>query len=96
MTVIIQVGKRLRRYSHRQQERLANLTSVLQETVYGIRVVKAFAMEAFERRKFYEESERLFREIGELFGKSTSMAQKLVHAAREKVRRCLERKGMEP
>jgi RNA polymerase sigma-70 factor, ECF subfamily len=39
---------------------------------------------------------KLFREIGELFGKSTSMAQKLVHAAREKIRVCLERKGVEP
>ncbi len=39
---------------------------------------------------------KLFREIAELFDKSTSMAQKLVHAAREKVRACLERKGVEP
>jgi ATP-binding cassette, subfamily B, bacterial MsbA len=61
--VIVRIGKRLRRYSHRQQERLADLTSVLQETVYGIRVVKAFAMEAFERRRFLRESERLFRDV---------------------------------
>lgn len=61
--VIVRIGKRLRRYSHRQQERLADLTSVLQETVYGIRVIKAFAMEAFERRRFLRESERLFREV---------------------------------
>ena len=61
--VIVRIGKRLRRYSHRQQERLADLTSVLQETVYGIRVVKAFAMEAFERRRFLHESERLFRDV---------------------------------
>ncbi len=63
MGAIVHIGKRLRRYSHRQQERMASLTSVLQETVYGIRVVKAFAMEEFERRKFLAESERLFREI---------------------------------
>jgi len=61
--VIVRIGKRLRRYSYRQQERLANLTSVLQETVYGIRVVKAFAMEAFENRKFLRESDRHFSEI---------------------------------
>ena len=52
MVVIVTVGKRLRRYSHRQQERLADLTSVLQETVYGIRVVKAFAMEPFEKNRY--------------------------------------------
>ncbi len=63
MTVIVQIGKRLRRYSHRQQERLASLTSVLQEAVYGIRVVKAFAMEGFEKRKFLHESESLFRQL---------------------------------
>ncbi len=63
ISVIVRIGKRLRRYSHRQQERLADLTSVLQETVYGIRVVKAFAMEAFEKRRFLRESERLFREV---------------------------------
>ncbi|MDY0109561.1 MAG: ABC transporter transmembrane domain-containing protein [Candidatus Krumholzibacteria bacterium] len=61
--VIVRIGKHLRRYSHRQQERLADLTSVLQETVYGIRVVKAFAMEAFERGRFLRESERLFRDV---------------------------------
>jgi subfamily B ATP-binding cassette protein MsbA len=63
MVAIIQIGKKLRKYSHRQQEKLANLTSVLQETVYGIRVVKAFAMETFENRKFLQESERLFRDV---------------------------------
>ncbi|MBD3221884.1 ATP-binding cassette domain-containing protein [bacterium] len=60
MLVIVSIGKRLRRYSHRQQERMADLTSVLQETVYGIRVVKAFAMERFERRKYLAESARVF------------------------------------
>ncbi len=61
--VIVQIGKRLRRYSHHQQERLADLTSVLQETVYGIRVVKAFAMEPFERKRYLRESERLFGDM---------------------------------
>jgi len=63
LLVIVRVGKILRRYSHRQQERLADLTSVLQETVYGIRVVKAFAMEPFEKAKFLTESQRLFQQL---------------------------------
>jgi subfamily B ATP-binding cassette protein MsbA len=63
VAVIVQIGKRLRRYSHHQQERLADLTSVLQETVYGIRVVKAFAMERFEKTRYLRESERLFRDM---------------------------------
>jgi subfamily B ATP-binding cassette protein MsbA len=63
MVVIIRIGKKLRKYSHRQQEKLANLTSVLQETIYGIRVVKAFAMEPFENHKFLDESKRLFKDV---------------------------------
>jgi len=61
--VIIQIGKRLRKLSHRQQEQMADLTSTLQETVYGIRVVKAFAMEDFENRKFIGQSQNLFKQI---------------------------------
>lgn len=63
MAVIVTVGKHLRRYSHRQQERMADLTSVLQETVYGIRVVKAFAMERFEMNRYMRESGRLFTQM---------------------------------
>ena len=71
---IVQIGKKMRKYSHRQQESLANLTSVLHETIYGIRVIKAFAMENFENRKFLDHSRRLFREIFKLHrvGRATS------------------------
>ena len=61
--VIIRIGQRLRKLSHRQQEHMADLTSTLQETVYGIRVIKAFAMEGFENRKFLGQSQDLFRQI---------------------------------
>jgi len=63
LTVIIKIGKRLRTLSHLQQEQMANLTSTLQETVYGIRVVKAFAMENFENRKFMGQSQDLFKQV---------------------------------
>lgn len=63
LVVIIRIGKGLRKISHRQQEEMANLTSTLQETVYGTRVVKAFAMEDFENRKFLARSQELFRQI---------------------------------
>lgn len=45
------IGKKLRKHSLRSQERIADITSVLQETISGIRVVKAFAMEHFEIAK---------------------------------------------
>ncbi|MFZ5518315.1 MAG: ABC transporter ATP-binding protein [Candidatus Zhuqueibacterota bacterium] len=63
MLVIIRIGKKLRKYSARQQEKMAVLTSILQETVSGIRVVKAFAMEKFEIDRFKRESERWFRDV---------------------------------
>ena len=50
--IITAIGWKLRKRSHRIQERMADLTSDLQETVTGIRIVKAFAMEAAEIAKF--------------------------------------------
>ncbi len=63
MAIIVQIGRKLRKYSHRQQEKMANLTSILQETISGVRVVKAFAMERYETARFREESQRLFRAV---------------------------------
>jgi subfamily B ATP-binding cassette protein MsbA len=63
LVVIIRIGKGLRNISRRQQEEMANLTSTLQEAVYGVRVIKAFAMEDFENRKFIRRSGALFREV---------------------------------
>jgi len=51
--IITQVGKRLRSKSVLSQQKMGNITSVLQETVSGIKVVKAFAMERFELKKFF-------------------------------------------
>lgn len=63
LVVIIRIGKGLRKISHRQQEEMAGLTIKLQETVYGIRVVKAFAMEDYENQGFLVRSAELFKQI---------------------------------
>lgn len=63
MIVIIHIGKQLRTFSARRQEKMAVLTSLLQEMVTGIRVVKAFAMERFEIARFKLESERWFKDV---------------------------------
>ena len=63
MLIIVRIGKKLRKYSHRQQEKMADLTTRLQETVSGIRVVKAFANEKRENARFRAESQRLFRDL---------------------------------
>ncbi|NKB87945.1 MAG: ATP-binding cassette domain-containing protein [Acidobacteria bacterium] len=59
--VIDRLGKRLRRASREAQRGLGDLSALLQETLQGIRVVKAFGMEHAETEKFRRSSERLYR-----------------------------------
>jgi len=52
MALITSLARKLRKSTHRSQERMADFASVLQESLVGIRVVKAFGMEAFEEGRF--------------------------------------------
>jgi subfamily B ATP-binding cassette protein MsbA len=56
------LGRRIRRSVETSQTRLGELTQILQETVGGNRVVKAFGMEDFEIGNFQAASKRLLRE----------------------------------
>ena len=58
---MIRLSKRLRGFSKSGQVTMGNLTVLLQETVQGNRVVKAFGMEEYEQRRFAEENDRLFK-----------------------------------
>jgi len=63
--VVWPVGKLARRIRHsteRSRTGLADLSQILQETISGNRVVKAFGMEGFEIRKFREAGRKLLRE----------------------------------
>ena len=63
--VVLPVGRlarRIRRSTEDSRARLADLSQILQETISGNRVVKAFGMEDFEIRKFREASRSLRRE----------------------------------
>jgi subfamily B ATP-binding cassette protein MsbA len=55
------LGKKLKKSSRITQEKMASITSVLQETISGIRVVKAFAMERFEFGRFKRFTNDFFR-----------------------------------
>src|SRR2546429_5711109 len=46
---VSKLGKKIRHSSENSQTRLGDLSQILQETVSGNRVVKAFGMEDFER-----------------------------------------------
>jgi subfamily B ATP-binding cassette protein MsbA len=63
LAVIARIGRRVRQESGIVQERIADLTSVLHETISGVKVVKAFGMEEVENRKFGGENERYFQTI---------------------------------
>lgn len=52
MVLITSLARRLRKSTHRSQERMADFASILQESLLGIRVVKAFGMEAYEEDRF--------------------------------------------
>ena len=56
------LGRRIRRSVESSQTRLGELNQILQETVSGNRIVKAFGMEDFEIRKFRAAAARLLRE----------------------------------
>ena len=56
------LGQRIRGSVEKSQSRLGELSQILQETLSGNRVVKAFGMEDFEIRKFRATAGRLMRE----------------------------------
>ena len=56
------LGKRIRRSTEKIQAGVGELSQILEETVSGNRVVKAFGMENFEIGKFRDSARRLLRE----------------------------------
>jgi len=60
------VGRKMRKRSGRAQERMADMTAVLQESIAGVRVVKAFGMEDFERRRFDRANQGFYAAFGHL------------------------------
>lgn len=58
---IKEFGKRLRKFSRKGLQRMGSLTTFLHETITGNRIVKAFNMEEYEKRRFAEENERYFK-----------------------------------
>ncbi len=52
--IIGTIGRSIRRRAARAQQRMSDLASVYQETISGIRVVKAFGAEDFMRKRFFD------------------------------------------
>lgn len=66
---IAKFGRMMRHVATRTQVTMGGLMSLLQETISGARIVKAFGMEDYEGRRFAKENESLFK----LFMKSVSI-----------------------
>ncbi|BBK31653.1 subfamily B ATP-binding cassette protein MsbA [Stella humosa] len=70
---IIAIGKRLRRVSKVTQEHLGEITSLLGESLAGVRMVKTYGLEAYERRRADGAFERLY----ELYMRATRSRARL-------------------
>jgi len=57
------MGRKLRKYSRRTQERMADVNAVLEESLSNIRIVKAYANEKFEIEKFFRVTADYFRTL---------------------------------
>ncbi|MGA3207344.1 MAG: lipid A export permease/ATP-binding protein MsbA [Syntrophales bacterium] len=58
---IAKFGAKMRNIATRTQVTIGSLTTLLQETISGTRIVKAFSMEEYENRRFAKENEHLFK-----------------------------------
>jgi len=58
---VVEFGKRVRRMSTGCQHAMAEMSSFLHETFAGNKIVKAFGREDYEKKRFAERTEHLFR-----------------------------------
>jgi ABC-type multidrug transport system fused ATPase/permease subunit len=58
--IVVKIGQSIRRKAKRSSHQIAGVMNILQETLSGIRVVKAFAMERLEILKFKKENYKFF------------------------------------
>ena len=59
--IIAWIGNKLKKQTIILQTKLADITSILQETISGVKIVKAFGMERFENQRFMNETKSYFK-----------------------------------
>jgi subfamily B ATP-binding cassette protein MsbA len=55
------IGRRVRHTTRKGQDKLAEIQNILQETIAGNGIVKAFGMESWEMARFRQAAQRLFK-----------------------------------
>jgi ATP-binding cassette subfamily B protein/subfamily B ATP-binding cassette protein MsbA len=59
--ILSKIGRVMKRATRRLLERMSSIYKILQESFQGIRIVKAYTMEPYERRRFYEATRDYYR-----------------------------------
>ena len=59
---VMRLSRRIKRFTRRGQISTGALTAILQESIQGNRIVKAFGMEGYEDQRFRQENWRLFKQ----------------------------------
>ncbi|HWH77372.1 MAG TPA: ABC transporter transmembrane domain-containing protein, partial [Candidatus Binatus sp.] len=59
---VIRLSKKVKRFTRRSQISTGMLTELLQESIQGNRIVKAFGMENYEDQRFMQENHQLFKQ----------------------------------
>jgi subfamily B ATP-binding cassette protein MsbA len=60
---IDRIGKRIRRSAGIVQDRLADVSTIIEETVAGVRIIKSFTAETHEINRFSQENERTLETV---------------------------------
>lgn len=68
------LGRKIRKLSRRVQHKIGEISSIIKESCYGIRIIKAFNMETSECEKFYSETHRYFKSNIKIVKKSAAMS----------------------
>ncbi|MBC2715068.1 MAG: lipid A export permease/ATP-binding protein MsbA [Desulfobacteraceae bacterium] len=58
---VVELGRRVRRFSTSSQESMADMNAFLHETFAGNKIVKAFGMESYEKKSFSKKNHAVFR-----------------------------------
>jgi subfamily B ATP-binding cassette protein MsbA len=59
--IISWLGLKIRKQSGILQQKMSDITTVLHETITGVKIVKAFGMEEYESKKFHKETQSFFK-----------------------------------
>ncbi|HWZ46088.1 MAG TPA: ABC transporter ATP-binding protein [Candidatus Saccharimonadales bacterium] len=61
MISVFRIGRRVQQTTRKGQDKLADIQNILQETITGNRIVKAFGMERWESQRFFGAARKLFK-----------------------------------